>query len=397
MNMFFRIMLEYDALANSIVADIPEQHFISDKDIFVDPAFAGGQFLRAVARRLRKYGHSLENIKSRLFGYESNIGYINHPRNKSTNLIAQLDVLTIEDFDNMNKQFDVVVSNPPFQDAEDSGGTLWAKFADKALSVLVKDKGHVAMIHPPSFIGKHTSPGRGKSDYTAFRDTQIEQLHILDEQEKNKYFPSIGTRICWYIAKKEKPSHPTKIVGYDSGSNFEFDADFAKITFIPTKINRLSVSIHNKLVSAPSLTFKQSREMHYHTMKKKNQVSDALTKEFTYKTYFSHKIIRYANVKFRDFEKIKVLVPQTSIIGNSFIDKNCSVSEDLFYIVCDTMKEANVLKKYLTSTLVQYIGKNYRPGRNLGSLLSANIIPNPELSQIEWTEEELEYIEANAK
>lgn len=390
-------MLEYDNLADSIVALLPEKHFKSQTDIFVDPAFAGGQFLRSVARRLRKYGHDLENIKSRLFGYESNVGYINHPRNKSTNFIAQLKVLGYEDLKEMNKKFDVVVSNPPFQDVDDSGGTLWAKFADMALTQLVKDHGHVAMIHPPSFIGKHSSPGRGKSDYTAFRDTQIEQLHILDDQEKNKYFPSVGTRICWYIAKKQKPSYPTKIVGYDSGSNFEFDADFAQITFIPTTINKLSVSIHNKLIAAPSLKFKQSREIHYHSMKKKNQVSDQYSNEFIYKTYFSHKIVRYANKKFKDYESIKVMVPQTSTINNSFVEANCSVSEDLFYIVCDSLNEANEIKNYLTSSLVQYIGKNYRPGRNLGGLLAANIIPDPNLSDIIWTQEELDYIEANVK
>ena len=69
MNMFFRITLDYDALADEIVTNIPEKHFMSETDTFLDPAFAGGQFLKAVARRLNKYGHSLENIRSRLFGY----------------------------------------------------------------------------------------------------------------------------------------------------------------------------------------------------------------------------------------------------------------------------------------------------------------------------------------
>ena len=91
------------------------------------------------------------------------------------------------------------------------------------------------------------------------------------------------------------------------------------------------------------------------------------------------------------------MVPQTSTINNSFVEANCSVSEDLFYIVCDSLNEANAIKNYLTSSLVQYIGKNYRPGRNLGGLLAANIIPDPNLSDIIWTQEELDYIEANVK
>ena len=87
------------------------------------------------------------------------------------------------------------------------------------------------------------------------------------------------------------------------------------------------------------------------------------------------------------------MVPQTSTIDKSFIDSNCNVSEDLFYVVCKSKKEATALQSYLKSNLVSYIGKMYRPGRNLGSLLGSEIIPTP-ASVIEWTDEELEYINA---
>jgi hypothetical protein len=60
------------------------------------------------------------------------------------------------------------------------------------------------------------------------------------------------------------------------------------------------------------------------------------------------------------------------------------------------MKEAKAIQAYLKSPLVKYIGKNYRPGRNLGSLLSAKIIPDLS-SNIKFTQEEIDYIEANVK
>ena len=90
------------------------------------------------------------------------------------------------------------------------------------------------------------------------------------------------------------------------------------------------------------------------------------------------------------------MVPQTSTIGNAFIDKDCNVSEDLFYVCCNTNKEASDLLTYLNSNLVKYIGKTYRPGRNLGSLLAAGIIPEPTAS-IVLNQEELDYINANTK
>lgn len=144
-------------------------------------------------------------------------------------------------------------------------------------------------------------------------------------------------------------------------------------------------------MSVPSISFIQKRELHYHTMKAKETVSDTVDSKFCYKSYFSHKIVRYSSYQFSDYSAIKVMVPQTSTIENCFIDKDCNVSEDLFYVVCNTTKEANDIKKYLTSPLVKYIGKLYRPGRNLGSLLGANIIPDIN-NTIKWTVEELDYI-----
>jgi len=150
MNMFFRIMLEYDALADQIVSKIPEEMFISPVTTFVDPAFAGGQSLRSVARRLRKYGHSIENIRSRLFGFENNMCYLNHPKNKSTKLIAQLNVMSYEDILNMTKKFSVAVGNPPFsKNNKGKGGTsIYHEFARKAIEMSEV----VAFVTPGSFL-----------------------------------------------------------------------------------------------------------------------------------------------------------------------------------------------------------------------------------------------------
>lgn len=150
MNMFFRIMLDYDALTDQIVSELSEEMFVSPVTTFVDPAFAGGQFLRSVARRLSKYGHSIANIRSRLFGFEDNICYLNHPKNKSTKLIAQLSVMSYEDFLNMTMKFDVTVGNPPFsKNNTGKGGTsIYHEFAAKAIEM----SNVVAFVTPGSFL-----------------------------------------------------------------------------------------------------------------------------------------------------------------------------------------------------------------------------------------------------
>lgn len=393
--MLSRIKFEIEGLVNEMLDQLPAEVWSSSTTTFFDPAIGGGQFVREIERRLRANGHSDANITNRVYGCEASRLNVQFALNKYklVGKYAVCDFLT-QDFKGM--KFDVIVGNPPYQDADDSGGALWSKFANRVFDDLAKDDGYVALIHPPSFVGKHLSSGKGKSDYTVFANNQIEKLHILDDFNRSKHFTGVGTRICWYIARKSKPSNPTKIIGYNGNKLYEFEDQFTNVTFLPNSIDEVSMSIHNKLVSTSSLKFIQKRELHYFSMKKRNEVSETKSKDFIYKSYFSHKIIRFSNFKFSDYDKIKVMVPQTSTVDNSFIDKDCNVSEDLYYVSCSSIEEAKAIQEYLKSNLVKYIGKNYRPGRNLGSLLSAGIIPDPK-QRIQWTQEEIDYIEANVK
>lgn len=345
-----------------------------------------------LARRMLALGRTRSEIKKSMYVLDKYRVFTNAAKMQGyTNVICE-DFLEWH----TNMKFDVIVGNPPYQSSDDSGGALWQKFANKAFNDLVKDNGYVALIHPPSFIGKHLSSGKGKSDYTVFANNQIEELHILDDFNKNKHFTGVGTRICWYVARKTNPVNQTKIVGYNGNNIYKFDDYFANVTCLPNSIDDISMSIHKKLVSAAPLKFIQKRELHYYSMKKRNAVSEVESKDFKYKSYFSHKITRFANYKFSDFDTIKVMVPQTSTVDNSFIDGNCNVSEDLYYVPCASKAAAKTIQDYLKSNLVKYIGKNYRPGRNLGSLLMAGIIPNP-TQAIKWTREEIDYMESHVK
>jgi|TARA_B100001964_G_scaffold239744_1_gene307974 hypothetical protein len=289
-------------------------------------------------------------------------------------------------------KFNASVGNYPYPDPDDSGGTKWLEFANKVFSLL-EPNGVSAAIHPPSFIGKHLSKGTGKSDYTVFKENQINEIHLFDDAKKEKYFPGVGTKICWYIGTKTSPT-TTKIVGYSKGETYEFDVDFTKQGILPQIVNPLSMSIHNKIVSKKSLEFIQTRELHYYSMKQKNQVSEDVNSDYPYKSYFSHAIKRASNFKMRDYHNVKIMVPQTSTFKNSFVDKDCNVSEDLYYIKSNST-EATELLEYLQSDLISYIGKHYRQGRNLGGMLNSGVIPIKD-SGINFTQEERDYIEANS-
>lgn len=385
-------------LVNEILDQLPLTVWTDPTVKFLDPAIGGGQFVSEIERRLRDNGHSESNISERVYGYENNTALINLARNlnklRGISMVGNYTKFKYNELLNMEDsklKFDVIVGNPPYQDSTDTGYALWNQIVKVCVEKLLNPNGIIAMVHPPSFIGKQSNKSAGKNDYNYFSNLQIEQLHLFDNVQREKFFPGVGTRVCWYIAKNTEPTTNTTIVGYNNDIVYKFQVNLNNAGMLPTVIDNLSMQIHSKLINSNSLKLNRKRELHYHTMKKKKTVSEVEDNLYPYKSYFSHKIIRYSNFKFSDFDKIKLMIPQTSTVENSFIDVNCNVSEDLFYVICSSLNEATKLQNYMKSDLVKYIGRVYRPGRNLGALLSAGIIPDPGCS-INWTNEELEYM-----
>lgn len=159
--MINRLKFEIEELVESILDHLPNSLFESESTTFLDPAMGGGQFVHAIEKRLKDCGHSDENIKDRVFGYENNMLSVGYAVNR-LELVGTYDVVEYKDFleSDMHKKFDVVVGNPPYNIssrsdktiAGTSGNTvLYRKFIDKFFES-VTDSGVVLMITQRSGI-----------------------------------------------------------------------------------------------------------------------------------------------------------------------------------------------------------------------------------------------------
>ncbi len=70
--MISRLKFDIDTLVDELVEHIPTYIWESDSTTFCDLQMAGGQFIRGINRKLRQYGHSDENIQSRVYGFSEN-------------------------------------------------------------------------------------------------------------------------------------------------------------------------------------------------------------------------------------------------------------------------------------------------------------------------------------
>lgn len=210
--MLARIKFEIGGLVREIVERLPAEVFTSTETTFLDPAMAGGQFLVEIIRKLRDNGHSDDNIASRVFGLAEDRLDLNYAQRKN-GVIGQLAVggiETLENYKNMGKKFDVVIGNPPYQDAGNKNArmVLWPKFIEKAFDLCMSG-GIVALVTPKSW----TTSG---DMYTTFFVSK--QAIAINLDECAKHFPGVGSTFSYFVVKNASNAGDVITVTTSSGS-----------------------------------------------------------------------------------------------------------------------------------------------------------------------------------
>ncbi len=180
--MLARLKFNIEVLVNEILDRYPAHVWTDNKSKFIDPAIGGGQFVAAIERRLRENGCTNENIRSRVFGYESNQMRLNYAVNKY-GLIGTYIVGEIEELKALKMNFDAVVSNPPWN------RTLHLRFLTLCQKLLAPG-GCGVMVHPASWIMNKYS---NQEDVLNAQNMMNECGISLEFRDQMECFPEIDT------------------------------------------------------------------------------------------------------------------------------------------------------------------------------------------------------------
>ena len=205
-------------LVDEMISKIPREMFESSTTTFLDPCCGRGIFLYAVAKELASFGHSKENICSRLVGVDRNPAYVNTAKRSLEHhgygdiIVKRADALSY----NFDMKFNVVIGNPPYQHTTGSsaGKPIWHLFVDVALNVC-KDGGYVSLIHP---FGWRNGKSKFKSISKRLREYQIDHCVLSNYDTGIKYF-RVNTTCDQYVLHKVASYKASTLIDYDGEIN----------------------------------------------------------------------------------------------------------------------------------------------------------------------------------
>lgn len=304
--MLSRIKFDIDNLVTEILDALPISIWASTTTTFLDPAIGGGQFVRSIEQRLRDYGHSEANIRSRVFGFEESNLHINYAVNKYK-LVGQYTKMSYDKFLKMDNtmKFDVVVGNPPYQRADNKAKrwTLWEEFVNASLD----SASIVAMIVPQSL----TSPGpvwnRIKKHVSA--------INIDIKQHFN-----VGSTFCYFLVDQSQEVETTII----TTATEEIKLDVRNLPFLPSEINNKSLELLKTLTARPKRIWTRG-ELHTSNSEKFDEAG-------AYTVMHTNAQTLHSNFEHPNLRKIRVAVtlsgyPKFQVLQNSYCSQACFWTE----------------------------------------------------------------------
>ena len=247
-------------------------------------------------------------------------------------------------------KFDVVITNPPFQDTTNRGKTqhkLWIEFTRLSFDSLLKAGGVLCQVSPSSF----QSPS--SKILQIFKDKKITELHL----NTGEYFPEVGSSFANYnVWNIPDDGAMTKIYN----DNGEFDIKFDNTVFyLPNDFCEESYSIHQKVIFNTKNKLDVQRDyVTCHNILLKNDdsiLSKTKTTKHIYPILHTNKQIWYSS-KRQDFADNKKVMWSRSGYTKPFYDPgNLGTTDMGYYINVDTDKEGETLNHNLNLKLFQYI------------------------------------------
>lgn len=272
-----------------------------------------------------------------------------------------------------NMKFDVVIGNPPYQDAAAPTLKLWHKFVRRGFDLL-KDKGRLVFITPRSWIERPNSQLSNSIVKDIFSKNQLEWIDLTAQHHFN-----VGETPCTYSVLKTPKTKQTKLIFSDRVEYVDYvgqkvplnDLDLIKISIFnkigSTTQPKLLKSVYCDTGTADSIECMIQNGVISENINSATDVKVFWTASKTEKYYMPLNLIK---------KGIKVIINRSGYyyqpsIPDKYIKIDCNdeyaIGAGAYGIICSSITEAKNLVSLLTTKLYRwYIDNEKTSGFNTG-------------------------------
>jgi hypothetical protein len=293
-------------------------------------------------------------------------------------------------------KFDVILTNPPFQDSVNRKKTphkLWIDFTLTVFDRLLASGGSLIQVSPASF----SSPSNVV-------------LSLMEENQTNvlrfgtdHHFPDIGSTFSDYWIRKQE-SDPTSTTVIKGGEQFDITLD-KTMAYLPNDLGRLSMAIHRKVMFAdrPPLKVEWDYVACHNIRRYDNNPTlvEQRTSEHSHPVFHTNNITWWSSIRQHWATKPKIMWTRSGYTKPFFDDGVHGGTDMAYYVLADSAPEGLVLAANLNTELLQYIYRtakwsgfgNERVFAGLPELPRDKVLSNDEMfAWFDLTEEEVRYV-----
>lgn len=247
-------------------------------------------------------------------------------------------------------KFDLILTNPPFQDSLNRKKTphkLWIDFTMDVFDRLLKDGGSLAQVSPASFA----SPSNVVLDLMGRNQTHVLRLGT------GRHFPDIGSTFSdYWIEKTPNDSRPTTIIMAEESFAVELDQNHS---YLPNDLSRLSLSIHEKVMfSGRQCLAVEWDYVTAHNIRRYDRSPSLVTDQddtHPYPVFHTNRSTWWSSIR-QDWADAKKVMWTRSGYTKPFYDDGQLGGTDMVYFVrVETDEEGQALASNLNSELFRYI------------------------------------------